>query len=186
MKFSTMPQLMALSSALALAACGGGTVDADADGDGEVTADEAQAAAAQVADEVKPQAGKYRATMSFVEADLPGAPPEMVETMGSAMAGNETEFCLTQEEADKGFGEAMRESQDDSCTVSKLTMNGGEMDMAMTCEQEGVGEMAISMTGSVSPTSSDLTMVSEGTFGPMGEGKIEMNVKQERIGDCDE
>ena len=185
MKFSTTATCVALSSALILAACGGGAVDADADGDGEVTAEEAQAAAAQVSDEVKPQAGKYRATMNFVNAELPGAPPEMVEMMGSAMQNQETEFCLTQEEAEKGFGEAMRESQDDSCSISQLTLNGGSMDMAMTCTEEGMGEVNIALTGTVTPTSSDLTMVTEGTFGPMGEGKVEMNVKQERIGDCE-
>ncbi len=176
--------ILAGVAALSLTACGGGAVDADADGDGEVTQAEAEAAAEQVSDQVKPQPGKYAATMSFVSADIPNAPPEMLEMMGSAM-GNTYEFCMTQEMADEGYGEAMKENQDDSCKISKLTMDGGEMDMAMSCEQEGMGEVTIAMTGTVTPTSSDLTMISEGTFGPMGEGKVEMNIKQERIGDCD-
>jgi len=177
--------IIASAAAFALTACGGDAVDADVDGDGEVTQEEAQAAAEQVSDQVKPQPGQYSATMTFVSADIPNAPPEMLEMMGSAM-GNSYEFCMTQEMADEGYGEAMKENQDDSCSISKLTMNGGEMDMAMSCQQEGVGEATIAMTGTVTPTSSDLTMITEGAFGPMGEGKIEMNIKQERIGDCEE
>ncbi len=173
-------------AALSLSACGGagGVVDADADGDGEVTQEEAQAVADQIGDEVKPQPGQYKATLTFVSAELPGAPPEMVDMMGAA-SGNDYEFCMTEEMANQGYGEAMRENQDDSCTIDRMTIDGNDMDMAMSCNDPNMGEMTISMQGNVSPTASDLTMVTEGTFGPMGEGKMEMNIKQERIGDCE-
>lgn len=179
--------LVAAGSALALSACGGagGAVDADADGDGEVTQAEAQAASEQLSDQVKPEPGQYRATMNFVTAEFPGAPPEMVEMMSLA-SGQTNEFCMTQEMADAGYGEAMKENQDDSCTISRLKVDGGEMDMAMTCNPPQVGEVNISMTGTITPTRSEMNMISEGSFGPLGEGKMEMNIEQERIGDCSE
>ena len=55
-----------------LAACGGGT--ADADGDGEISMEEA---AAQTADMVRPLPGQYRATVEFVDVELPGAPQQV-------------------------------------------------------------------------------------------------------------
>ena len=171
-------------SAFALAACGGEAIDADADGDGEVTQAEVANAAQQLGDDVKPQPGKYSSTVEFVSAEIPGAPDEMIDIMRAA-AGNSFEFCMTEEMAQEGFGEAMKSDQDDSCTISKMTIDAGEMDMVMACNPEGTGEVTVAMKGSVSPTSADITMVTEGSFGPMGEGKMEMNIKQTRIGDCD-
>ena len=177
--------VIAALAASTLAACGGSnSVDADADGDGEVTQEEMEAAAEAMGEQMKPQPGEYRATVSFLEADIPGAPPEMLEMMGGAMS-NTTEFCMTEEMAGEGFGEAMKQgNQSDNCTVSRMTVNNGQMDMAMTCNDPQVGEMSIEMNGEVSPTKSDITMTTEGAFGMLGEGKMSMNVKQERIGDC--
>ena len=185
MKFSKLSGVFALTSSIALVACGGGSVDADADGDGEVTQEEMSAAADQVSGQVKPLPGQYRASVSFVSADILGAPPEMVQMMSGAM-NQSSEFCMTEEMAEDGFGEAMKEGQqDDSCTITRMTLDGSDMNMAMSCSDPDAGEMDIQMTGTVSPTSSDVTMVTEGTFGPLGPGKMEMNVKQERIGDCE-
>jgi len=187
MKFSKFSGALALASAIALSACGGagGAVDADADGDGEVSTEELANAAEQVSADMKPEPGQYRASVAFVSADIPGAPPEMLEMM-SGMMSQSSEFCMTQEMADDGFGEAMREGrEDDSCTINRMTIDDGQLDMAMTCSEPETGDMNISMSGTVSPTESDVTMITEGTFGPMGEGRMEMNVKQERIGDCE-
>ena len=101
MKFSKFSGALALASAIALSACGGagGTVDADADGDGEVSTEELANAAEQVSDDMKPEPGQYRASVSFVSADIPGAPPEMVEMM-SGMMSQSHEFCMTAEMAE--------------------------------------------------------------------------------------
>ncbi len=179
MKNAFLPALAALS----LVACGGGT-DADTDGDGEVTADEAQALAERSGDAIKPEPGKYRATMTFVNADIPGAPPEMAEMMGNQMT-NSYEFCMTPEMADQGFGEAMQGNDADNCTIGQFSIDGNQMDMAMTCDDPNAGQMEMTMSGTVSPTESDITMVSKGVFGEMGDAEIEMKVKQERIGECD-
>lgn len=171
-------------AALALAGCGSPGGDADTDGDGTVSSDEVRAAAAAAGDTIKPLPGKYKASMTFVSADIPGAPPQMQEMMGSAMTNN-YEFCLTPEMADKGFGEALQEGQDDSCTISRLDISGTDVDMAMTCSEAGSGEMNIAMTGEVSPTKSELNVVSQGMMGDLGDARVEMNLVQERIGECD-
>ncbi|MGB3711075.1 MAG: DUF3617 domain-containing protein [Erythrobacter sp.] len=179
MKQFVLPAIAALS----LAACGGGT-DADSDGDGEVTFEEAQALAERSGERIKPQAGKYRAQMTFVNADIPNAPEGVVEMMGEQMSRS-YEFCLTPEQAEQGFGEAMRDGQSENCTIGKFSIDGNQMDMSMTCDDPDAGQMEMTMTGTVGRTSSDITMVSKGVFGPMGDAEVEMNVKQERIGECD-
>ena len=185
MTIKTFASAFALSSALALAACGeGGPTDADADGDGEITMDEMRAEVASAGSALRPEAGKYAVTMTMVNVDIPGAPPEMVDAMGSMM-NTSTEFCLTEEEASKGFEEALSEGQDDSCTIERFDLDGGKIDMAMTCSPPEGGTMQVAMTGDVSPTRTQINIVSKGNLPPTGEASIEMNMAQERIGDCD-
>ena len=175
--------LLPALGALALASCGGGT-EADADGDGEVTAEEAQELVERSGDKIKPLPGKYRASMKVVRTDIPGAPPEMAKMMSSAMEQT-MEHCVTPEMAAQGFGEAMKDSQNENCTIGRFSIEGNDMDMAMTCQEPGAGTVEITMTGTVAPTESDMTMVTKGTFGEMGPGEFEMNMTQKRIGDCD-
>ena len=63
--------------------------------------------------------------------------------------------------------------------------DGTNIDVAMTCVQEGMGEMKVAMNGEVSPTKSDLNVTWEGNVPPIGAAKFIMTMKQERIGDCD-
>ncbi|MEO0906164.1 MAG: DUF3617 domain-containing protein [Pseudomonadota bacterium] len=183
MTIKTFAGAFALSSALALAACGGGG-PTDADGDGEITMDEMRAEVASAGSALRPEAGKYAVTMTMVNVDIPGAPPEMVDAMGSMM-NTSTEFCLSEEDASKGFEEALSEGQDDSCTIERFDLDGGKIDMAMTCTPQEGGTMQVAMTGDVSPTRTAINVVTKGNLPPMGEANIEMNMVQERIGDCD-
>ncbi|MBD2841237.1 DUF3617 domain-containing protein [Erythrobacter rubeus] len=180
MKYFAAPAI----AAFALTACGSPGGDADTDGDGTVTASEARALAEAAGDTIRPEPGKYRASMTFVSADIPGAPPQMQDMMASSMS-NTFEFCLTPEMAEQGFGEALQEGQDDSCTISKLNIDDTDVDMAMTCSAEGQGEMQIAMTGTVSPTRSEMNVMSEGNMDELGNAKMEMKLVQERIGECD-
>lgn len=155
-------------------------VDADADGDGTVS----QAEMAAMADSaIRPDPGQYRSTTELIEADIPGAPANMVEMMKSGMANQTTEYCLTQEEADKGFEEMAKGSQDGECTTSKFVVNGGDIDAEMSCKA-GSGEMRMTMDGTGTTTSMDMTMTMEGEIPGMGDAKMVMRVQSERIGDC--
>jgi len=175
----------ALSSALVLSACGGGTTDADTDGDGEVSGAEMEAAMESVSGQIKPNPGKYRATMELIEVDMPGAPAQVQEMMGSMM--NQTsEFCLTPEQAEAGFEESLSEGQQEGCKVSKFQHSGSNVDMAMSCEGSDMGNIEMTMTGEVAPERSDMQMTMNGNVPGMGDMSMKMNFAQERIGDCDE
>ena len=173
----------ALSSALAIAACAedGPT---DADGNGEISMDEMRAEVANAGSALRPEAGKYAVTKAMVNVDIPGAPPEMIDAMGSMM-NTSTEFCLTEEEASKGFEKALSEGQDDSCTIEQFDLDGGKIDMVMNCTPQEGGSMQVSITGDVSPTRTQVSVATKGNLPPMGEMNIEMNMVQERVGDCD-
>lgn len=170
--------------ALALAGCSGGSgTDADTDGDGKVTSDEMAAENAKDGGKLKPQPGKYKVEMTFVSIE--GLPKEMQDMMGSRM-NTTREFCMTEEMADRGFGRGQNDfDEDDDCTIDKYDIEGNQIDMQMSCKAGEEAEMEMSMKGTVSPTSSDVTMITKGMMGDFGDGSVEMKMKQERIGDCD-
>ncbi len=173
------------TASFALVACGGGS-SADADGDGEITMAEA---AAKTEDMVRPQPGKYRATVEFVDVEMPGAPQQVQDMMRSMFdRGPQThEYCLTAEEAEQGFEEMARQSQESGsdCTFEKFEAEGGSIDAIMNCNAEGQGAARMTLQGTGGETSSQMTMTMVGE-GPDGQS-MEMTMKssQERIGDCD-
>ena len=172
--------------AIALTACGGGAVDADADGDGNVTAAEINEAVAASGDKVRPEPGLYETTMEVVEVDMPGAPQAMKDMMSSAM-GTTVELCVTPEMAERGFEDSLKDGQNGDCTVNSYTLDGGDLDMAMTCKtaENGPGQMDMSLTGTVTPTTSDMTMSMNGSVPELGDLSIKAAYKQKRIGDCE-
>jgi len=93
-------------------------------------------------------------------------------------------YCLTQEEADKGFEEMAKESQNGDCTMKRFDIDGGKIDAQMTCLAGGQGEMNITMDGSGTSTSMDMQVTMEGSMPGMGEAKMVLRSKSERIGDC--
>ena len=178
-------RMLAGLCALALAACSGGAVDADADGDGTVTGDEMREAVSQAGSDLKPEPGKYELTMELVKIEAPGAPPQVAQMMGGMMNRTE-EFCLTPEMAEQGFAESFKENQNESCKVDTFTLDGGAMDMKMSCSgEDGNGAMSIAMKGDVTPTTSDMTMQMDGTIPQMGDLQMILSYKQRRIGECD-
>jgi len=172
--------------AIALAGCGSdtGSVDADADGDGTITANEARDAMAAATQDLRPEPGKYTSTMTLVDAKIPNAPAEMAQMMGSAM-NRTTEFCLTPEEAERGFKEAIAEGQSEACDITNFTIDDGDVNLAMSCAGDGMGSMDATMTGKVTPTSSDMTMNMKGDIPELGAIEMTMAFTQERLGDCD-
>lgn len=175
---------MAALAALVLSACGSSSVDADADGDGTVTTAEMNSAAAKAGTQFKPQPGQYSTTTQMIEIDMPGAPEAMKDMMGSAMSRT-SEYCLTSEMAERGFQDAIKQGQSDDCKITTFTMDGGDVDMAMTCAVDGgLGEMNVAMNGEVTPTTSDMTMAMKGRVPELGEVAMKMAYRQKRIGDC--
>lgn len=172
--------LFTAAASLALVACG--NADPDTDGDGTISMEEAQASL-EASGAVKPQAGQYNASVELLEFEAPGAPPQALDMM-RGMIARDFEYCLTQEQADKGFEEMARSSQDGDCSFEKFDVDGGDFDAVMICSNRGDGSIRMAMEGTGTETSSDMTMTMTGDIGGMGEGRMVMRTKHERIGDC--
>lgn len=169
--------IMAAVATALMAGCSGG--NADADGDGEVSMKEAAKKAE--AEGLKPEAGQYKAVITMTGMEIPGMPAEMAGH-GAGMTTT-TEYCLTQEEVDKGFEEMMKRGQNGECAYESFNLADGKMDAVMVCKTPE-GEARMTMNGTVTPTSSDFTASMAMQVPEMGEGKMTFTAKHERIGDC--
>lgn len=174
-----MKQLIIASvGAVLLAGCSGGG-NADSDGSGEVSIKEAAIKAE--AEGLKPEAGQYKAVITMSGMDIPGMPPEM-KGHGAGLTTT-TEYCLTQEEVDKGFEEMMKRGQNGECSYERFSLKDGKMDAVMVCKT-AEGDARMSMNGTVTPTSSDFTASMAMQVPEMGEGKMTFTARHERVGDC--
>jgi hypothetical protein len=169
--------IMAAVATALMAGCSGG--NADADGDGEVSMKEAAKKAE--AEGLKPEAGQYKAVITMTGMEIPGMPADMAGH-GAGMTTT-TEYCLTQEEVDKGFEEMMKRGQNGECAYESFNLADGKMDAVMVCKTPE-GEARMTMNGTVTPTSSDFTASMAMQVPEMGEGKMTFTAKHERIGDC--
>ncbi len=177
-----MRQLVLIPSiaALALAGCGDSADDA-ATGDTLTTAEVAEIAS----NAIKPEPGLYRATMTVSEVDIPGAPQGALDMMKQAMEGHSHEYCMSQEDVEKGFEEMARQSQEsDDCAFEKFDVDGGSIDAKMSCKSGDVGTVNMSLQGKATPTSSEMDMTMVGNMTGMGESTIRMTAKHEKIGEC--
>lgn len=133
---------------------------------------------------IKPEPGQYRVSMEVLEVDIPGAPPETVDMMRGMMGGQSHEYCMTQEDVDKGFEEMARQGQDENCSFERFDINDGDIDAKMSCDIPGQGAMTMTMVGSATPTSSEMEMTMRGNMSGVGDATIKMKTEHERIGDC--
>lgn len=174
----TVLPLVALS--LVLSACDSSAPESE--GGENLSMEEVAARAGGAA--IKPEPGQYRVSMDVLEVDIPGAPAEIADMMRSSMGGQSHEYCLTQEDVDKGFEEMARQGQDENCSFDRFDIDGGDIDAKMTCDLPGQGAMTMTMAGTATPTSSEMEMTMQGNMGGMGEATIKMKSEHERIGDC--
>ena len=167
-----------VAGALMVAACGGGDNNASGNGNAEGTA-----ARASAGGEVKPLPGRYRTQVQLLSAELPGAPAGAEAMMRQALGAQKHEYCLTPQEADQSFAEMAKRSQDGSCTTDSYEANGNRFQAALTCQSQA-GTMRMTMEGTGTPTTSDITMAMNGDFGGMGPASLRMKLTNQRIGDC--
>ncbi len=170
--------IMAAAGAIMLVGCSG-SGDADADGNGDITAKEVAKQAE--AEGITPEPGQYKAVITMTGIDIPGMPPEMAGH-GAGMTTT-TEYCLNQEEVDKGFEEMMKRGQNGECSYEKFDMKDGAFDGVMVCKTPE-GEARMTMAGTATPTESDFTATMAMDFDGAGEGTMKFAAKHERIGDC--
>jgi hypothetical protein len=169
--------IIAIAAAGLVAGCSDGK--ADADGDGKVSMKEA-ATKAEAAG-LKPEPGQYKATITMTEINIPGLPPEM-KGHGAGLTTT-TEYCLTREEVDKGFEDMMKRGQNGECAYESFNLAGGKMDAVMVCKS-GEGDARMTMSGNVTPTSSDFTATMALDTPDAKGGSMTFAAKHERVGDC--
>ena len=169
---------------LALGAC---SKQGDSAGGGkspEQVGKEAEAAGVPM----RPQPGKYRATVKILDVSFPGMNPQMASRMKGMFgaSGHSTEFCLTPEQANKGYEEMTKRAAEGNCTYDSFKADAGQLDASMTCQTAKGMTTKATMSGAFTPTGSSLKMTSEtsGASLPGGGMHLQAEVVNERIGDC--
>lgn len=188
MKFTTFMGAGLLASALTLTACGS-EPEADADGDGTITQDEVETVLANSDLVLTP--GEWENTVEFVEIEFDDSqlPPEARGMMGpilDAMRGQTTttNSCITEEEAKEPAAEIFSGNDAADCEYSKFEFAGGDIDMAMTCNDPNTGTATITNTGSYDDTSYSMEMNISMDASEMGPMKINAKASGKRVGDC--
>lgn len=176
MRLPILPWI-ALSAALALGACSS---------EKAVTATDASVSdvAKKVAGSgLKFNPGRWESNMKFVKLKMEGMPPE-AQAMMSKIMGKDRIFasCLTKEEAEKPeakfFGQA-----DDRCKYDTFSMGGGKIEAKMTCKAEG-GMQTMTMSGSYTPDTYDMTMSINGQGMESKPMSMTMALSAKRNGEC--
>ena len=178
-------RLLATLAILALAACGEREEETAATQEPGQTMSQEEIGAA-MENVVRPRPGQYRTRTELVDLTLPNIPGGNMEQLRTMMERNverETLRCITPEEANRGYEDILRDTQDSNCSVERFSAKGGNIDARMVCNgQQGSGVMT--MTGTATETSSDMSMSMTNTVPEMGEMAMRMRMVSERVGDC--
>lgn len=176
-----MTRLLTLSlaaSVLALAGC-------KQEPDKPKTGEEVVAEAAKM---TKPQPGLYKSTIKLDKLEIPGVPAKDVEQLKGLMTGSAQgrEFCLTKAESEKGFEDFGKKLAQGQCTYDRFEASTGSLDAKLSCKTGQDMNSTIELKGTMSETSSQMTMKMHNSAPgmPGREMTMEAQVTSERIGDC--
>ncbi|MGN6498502.1 MAG: DUF3617 domain-containing protein [Tsuneonella sp.] len=153
------------------------------------TPEEVAAAASKLA---KPMPGLYKSSAKLMDFSIPGLPQDQADKMKAMIAKGETQdetYCLTKEEADKGFEDAVRKMASGQngmkCTFAKFDTAGDSIDAEMTCSGPGGTSANMKLDGEMAAQSSRLHMKMTQKVAAMpAEMHMEMEVSSKRIGEC--
>lgn len=167
---------------LALAACGEEAMEPK-------TTEEVIAEAGEME---RPDPGQYETKVELIEFAVPGLSDDQAEKLKGMMGGGvqSSNFCLTAEEASKGFEEQVRKIGQGQggleCTYDKFDVAGGKLAAEMTCKgpQGLAAAMKIDGTTTSRSTSMTMDMSQKSAMLPGGEMKMTMKMDSKRIGDC--
>ncbi|QIK96729.1 DUF3617 domain-containing protein [Sphingomonas sp. HDW15A] len=127
--------------------------------------------------------GQWSTSMAVAQIEAPGMPPEALNQMRAMMGnGQTTERCVTAEElkqVDSFIGQ-----NNANCRFEHYRVSGGKIDGKAKCTQGAVNQ-TMTMNGSFTENSSDMTIRSETAGGPPGQNMtVTMNIKSKRLGEC--
>lgn len=169
-----------LAAALLLAACGD-----NADDDLSEEALSMDEVLAEIEDNgAMPQPGEYTIGYELISFEMPTATNIDMAALEAAFAEGAAEqasFCVSEAMDRESWISAMT---DNSCSISRLSATGNDIDLAMTCQAEDGPQGRIAMTGTATETSSDLEMAFSQPIPDVGTADIVMNVTTQRTGDC--
>ena len=177
-----MNRLLLALPLICLAACGN---------DPEVKME--NASVGEVAQEMRDQAGKesfvnpgkWQQTVTLLEVDSPGMPPEAKQMMQRAMDQAQVhDVCLTPEQA-KSPKEDFFTGADKNCRYEHFSWGGGKIDLKLNCKHPNATQ-TMAMVGSYAPDNYTMTMTTTNEGGgPQGQLTMKMKVDAKRIGACD-
>ncbi len=171
--------ILAVLAAVSLAACNKTPSGAPK------SQDEVKAAVAQMA---RPRPGNYRSTIKLTSFEVPGMPAAQAERIKPMFASTaqDREFCLTPEQADKGYREMTDKLAQGHCKYDKFEVAGSTLDAKMSCEVGKGMTSTVAMKGTITAEGSQMQVqVSRDAPGMPGGGvKMVTDVKSERIGEC--
>ncbi len=175
-----MHRSIVLASAIVLTACDSGPKVSIENATPEEVAAEMKKSG--VAEQLR-KPGQWQTTMSVVNVEAPGMPPEAVGQMRQMMGnGQTTERCVT--EAELKQVESFIGQNNANCVFDHYRVSGGKIDGKAKCTQGPVNQN-MAMNGSFTSDSSHMTIRSESSGGPPGQNmKVTMNIKSKRLGEC--
>lgn len=137
----------------------------------------------------QPVPGLYRSITRMTAYELPGAPPAEARLARERMAGvepQESQSCLSAEEAKSGYQSMLQSLQDGECRFDSFTTSGAKMSAVMRCASPDGGSSVITMDGVGRSTESsmELAIEQQGLTIPGGTATIRLTVESRRIGDC--
>ena len=154
------------------------------------TAKEVIAEAGELA---QPQPGQYETQVKLLEFSVPGIPPEQADRLKSMMGNvgdQASSYCLTPEEAKKGFEESIRKMSEGqggmNCKFTTFDVDNGKLNAEMTCDgQQGMNStMKLAGTATAQSTSMRMAMTQKAAIIPGGEMRMEMQMDSKRTGEC--
>lgn len=150
------------------------------------------ASVGEVAREMKKQGaeafinpGKWQQTVTLVDIDAPGMPPEAKQMMQKAMGEAQVhEVCLTPEQA-KSPKEDFFSGADKNCRYEHFNWGDGKIDLKLNCKHPNATQTMV-LVGDYQPDSyvMNMTATNEGG-GPVEHMVMKMKVDAKRVGDCD-
>ena len=150
------------------------------------------ASVGEVAQEMRKQAdsqfvnpGKWQQTVTLVDIEAPGMPPEARSMMQKAMGEAQVhEVCLTPEEA-KSPKEDFFSGADKNCRYEHFNWGDGKIDLKLNCKHPNATQTMV-LVGTYDPESYTMNMTAS-TEGdqPVEQMVMKMRVDAKRIGACD-
>ena len=167
---------------LALAACGGSGDRQAGDAPGKVSSAEIRQRMTGLA---KPEPGLYRTSTKVIDVNIANAPAGIADGMKRSLGKEQTsEYCLTPDQAAKGYEEMMRHAQKGDCSFQRFDASGGKIDAAMTCETSEGAMAHMTVTGTGTSTSSDVDMQMRMDAPGFGAMTMRSHSHSERVGPC--